>query len=255
MAHLPPPHTGYAFPGLENLHNDIYPSISPAQTPSLKQPGKVVLVTGASRGIGRAIALQYAHASVATLILVARSASNLSSLEKEIATIDSKIKVLTFAIDVSNADAVKTLADKVNSQEGRLDILINNAGADSPWVPLSQTEPASWWSTAEISLKAPYLFCQALLPLLTKTAKTQGKVDVINMSSIGAHILMPGASAYQTSKFALLRLTEFVDLESAGQGVVAFGMHPGGVVTDMSRDNAMLEGCEFCSLFSFLFLP
>ncbi|KAF2644132.1 putative oxidoreductase [Massarina eburnea CBS 473.64] len=239
MPDLPPAHSGFAFPGLENLHNDIYPAISVADTPSLKQPGKVVLITGANRGIGRSIALQYAHAGVATLVLVARSSEKLKEVEDEIAKIDSGVQVRTFAANVSSEKDITTIKRSVETDLGRLDILINNAGAASPWAPIPQTEPAGWWNDFETSVKGPYLFLHTFLPLLTATAKKNKedgklpKVDVINMSSIGAHVLMSGGSAYQTAKLALLRLTEFVDLEVGSEGVVAVGMHPGGVLTEL----------------------
>ncbi|PVH95498.1 NAD(P)-binding protein [Periconia macrospinosa] len=239
----PPPSSGYAFPGFSNLRNDIYPAISAAQTPSLKQPGKVVLVTGASRGIGRAIAIQYAHAGVAAIILVARSAGALEEVKKEIQGIDSGIKVSVKPVDVTSVEGVRGIKEEVGKEEGRLDVLVNNAGAGGDWVPLAETKPDEWWWDFEVSVKAPYLFLQAFLPLLASTAeKYGGKADVINMSSIGAHIFLPGASAYQTCKLALLRLSEFVNVEYGNKGIVCVGMHPGGVLTELAKGKVELEG-------------
>lgn len=116
---------GYAFVGLDKLHNDIYPAISAAQTPALKQPGKVVLVTGASRGIGRAIAVQYAHAGVATIILVARTAAKLEEVKKEVEGVNKDVKVRIEAADVTSEESVKALAERVEKEEGRLDVLVN----------------------------------------------------------------------------------------------------------------------------------
>lgn len=136
----PTAHTGYAFVGFENLHNDIYPAISAAQTPSLKQPGKVVLVTGASRGIGRAIAIQYAHAGVTAIILVARSAGLLEEVKKEIEGIDKGIKVTVKAVDVTSEEAVKGLKEDVVKEEGRLDVLVNVSFCSLLLFPLSVHE-------------------------------------------------------------------------------------------------------------------
>ncbi|KAF2474883.1 NAD(P)-binding protein, partial [Lindgomyces ingoldianus] len=118
----------------------------------------------------------------------------------------------------------------------KLDILINNAGDSSPWVLLTETEPSSWWNTMEVNLKGPYLLLHAFLPLLVETAEAnKTTVDVLNVSSIGAHTTSPGASAYQISKLAVLRLTEFVDAEFGQQGVNAIALHPGGVKTELAR--------------------
>lgn len=241
----PPPSTGYFFPGPSNLHADIYPSISTCSTPSLVQPGKTVLVTGASRGIGRAIALQYAHASVSCLILCARNGLQLTTLEAEIKKINASIRVLRFAIDVTQDEEVRQCAERVKSQSARLDILVNNAGITAPWVPLAETDPSSWWQTVEVNLKGPYLMLHAFLPLLVSTAKETAKtVDVVNICSIGAHTVFTGASAYQLSKLAVLRLTEFVDVEYAAQGVNAVAVHPGGVPTDMGLGIEQIRPCE-----------
>jgi len=235
MAEGPPSHTGYAFPGMENLHSDIYPHISAVQTPSLKQKGKVILVTGSSRGIGRAIALQYAYAGVACIILCARSTSQLEEVERDIKMINGSIRVIMFPLDVGSEVDIKKCAREVQSKEGRLDVLINNAGFSAPWVPLAESDPQEWWQTFEVNVKGPYLMLHAFLPLLMSTAKGYGSIPgVINISSIGAHMTNIGASAYQISKLAVLRLTEFVTEEYGAQGVNAFSVHPGGVPTDMA---------------------
>ncbi|KAH8621078.1 putative oxidoreductase ucpA [Alternaria alternata] len=238
-----PSSTGYAFVGLSNLHHDIYPAISAALTPSLKQHEKVVLITGASRGIGRAIAIQYAHAGVAAMILVARSTVSLEEVKKEISGVDISVRVKTVTIDVTDAEAVKELAEEVEREEGRLDVLVNNAGVAGDFLPIAETNPKEWWLDFEVSVKAPYLFMQALLPLLVHTAEEHsGKADVINMSSIGAHTLLLDVSAYQTCKLALLRLSEFVNLEYRDKGIVCVGMHPGDVSTNIVKGKTLFEG-------------
>ncbi|KAF2128286.1 putative oxidoreductase ucpA [Dothidotthia symphoricarpi CBS 119687] len=233
---LPPPHNGYAFPGLDNLHNDIYPAIAASSNSSLQQSGKVVLITGAGRGIGRATALQYAHASVGCIILCARTSSQLDQVESEIHEVNGKIRVLKYTVDVTEDEEVQKVAQDIKEKEGKLHVLVNNAGASSAWVPIVDTEPAKWWRDFEVNIKGPYLFLHACLPLLVETAeKSKTTVDVINVGSIGGHTTAPGSSAYGSSKFALLRLTEFVDVEYASKGVNVVTVHPGGVETTLSK--------------------
>ncbi|PSN65350.1 putative oxidoreductase ucpA [Corynespora cassiicola Philippines] len=233
-----PPHTGLEFPGKESVHNDIYPAINASQNPSLAQLGKKILITGAGRGIGRSTALQYAYASAEAIILCARSTSELDAVASEIRDINSTVKVSSFKLDVTDEAAVKSLVGTITDEFGALDVLINNAGAAGPWVPLHETEPAYWWHTLEVNLKGPFLMLQAFLPLLVKTAEASGKghVHVVNVTSIGAHVVAPGGSSYMTSKLALLRLTEFVDVEYRDKGVIAIGVHPGGIVSKLSNE-------------------
>jgi NAD(P)-dependent dehydrogenase (short-subunit alcohol dehydrogenase family) len=251
----PPPEHGRLFTGPSNVHNDIYPSISPASNPSLHQPGKVVLITGAGRGIGRAMALQYAHANVSAIILLARTVSQLEETSRGIAAISPSIKVLSFAVDVTKESSITACAEAIKASEGRLDILINNAGASEFWVPLAESNTSEWWNSFEVNVRGPYLMLHAFLPLLIATAeKNKGVVDVVNVSSIGALMTFPGASAYQMTKLAVLKLTEFVHVEYAGKGVNCVAIHPGGVASEMTDKLPVLQPCKFYApLFTFAF--
>ncbi|KAJ4373565.1 hypothetical protein N0V86_007707 [Didymella sp. IMI 355093] len=240
-----PAETGYAFVGLENLHNDIYPAISPKDNPSLHQPGKVILITGAGRGIGRAIALQYAHADVASIILCARTTSQLDEVESAIKAIRQGIRIHKHSVDVASESAVASLAEQIAREEDRLDILINNAGYSARWIPLHSSEPSDWWRSFEVNLKGPYLLTQAFLPLLLKTAEKTGHVDVINMASIGAHQVNALTSNYAISKLAVCRLTENINVGYADKGVNAINVHPGGVETELANQEIdILKPCE-----------
>jgi NAD(P)-dependent dehydrogenase (short-subunit alcohol dehydrogenase family) len=245
MAHLPP-HVGLTF--TKTIHHDINPSIDPTKS-DLSQPSKVILITGAGRGIGRSIALRYADTGVACLILCARTASQLDEVSQAIHAIHPDVKVRTLALDVTDEEQVSLAAEKIKEEEGRLDVLVNNAGVSSPWLPITESDVLGYWKVWEVHLKGTYVMLRAFLPLLVETAKMyETKVDVVNVSSIGAHVSIPGASAYQTSKFALLRLSEFVCIEYEKMGVNCIAIHPGGVVTDLSRNNKVIQASKSCRL-------
>lgn len=147
-------------------------------------------------------------------------------------------------------------ANKVK-MEGRLNALINNAGLSSKWLAITELDVDSYWSVWTVHIKGTYLMLRPFLPLLVETAKREKThVDIVNMTSIGAHMTSPGASAYQTSKFALLRLTEFVSSEYEEHGVSCVAVHPGGVLTAMSKTlPAIQSSMTYPSCADFLLLP
>lgn len=94
-----------------------------------------------------------------------------------------------------------------------------------------------WCKTWDLHIKGTYVRFTPFLPLLVKTAKSQNvKVDVVNTTTLGAHLAMLGGSAYMGSKFALIRLSEFVDAEYGHKGVNCLSLHPGGVDTGIAKD-------------------
>ena len=237
--------SGYDFPGFENLRNDIYPAIDVSKTDSLQQPGKVVLITGAGRGIGRSMAVQYARANVATIIICARTASELDEAEARIKETNAKVTVKKETLNVTDGTAVKALAQSVEQSFGRLDILINNAGLSRPWEPVGETDPEDYWQVLEVNLHGPLLLTHAFLPLLVKTADTQKThVNVMNVTSIGAVMVSPGGSSYGIAKLALQRLSEFIGAEYGDKGVNIVGLHPGGVVTKLANVIKEIKDCE-----------
>lgn len=139
--------------------------------------------------------------------------------------------ILALKLDVADRQSVEASAKQVNEAfDGRLDILINNAGYLSTWVPLGETNPDEWWKDWEVNIKGVYLMTHAFLPLLlNSTLRT-----VVNVSSIGAHLLTPGASAYQITKLAIIRFSEFLMTDYGNQGLLSYSIHPGGVKSDLS---------------------
>jgi NAD(P)-dependent dehydrogenase (short-subunit alcohol dehydrogenase family) len=116
----------------------------------------------------------------------------------------------------------------------RLDVVINNAGFYEPMANISASSVDCWWKSMTVNLKGPYLITRACLPYLTKS---QPGGQIVNVSSVGAHRLFKGISAYSTAKFALLRFTEFTHAEYSEKGVIAMVVHPGAVATEMGLQN------------------
>ncbi|KAF2757082.1 short chain dehydrogenase reductase [Pseudovirgaria hyperparasitica] len=242
-AHFPA-HVGQNF--TPTTRADIYPPTNPLLS-DLSQPTKTVLITGASRNIGRSIALRYAEASVSRIVLVARGTTD--GVAREISAINPAVKVLQITADISEPADVERAGREFSAWAGadaRLDVLINNAGVLETRVPLCESEPAEWWKTWEVSIRGTYMMLRTFVPFVVATAEKRTGVPgtVINMSSIGAHVAAPRMSAYQSSRFAVLRLSEFVEVEYGARGVNVHSLHPGAVATDMTRKSAMVEEAE-----------
>lgn len=196
--------------------------------------GKSVLVSGASKGIGRATAISYAKAGASRIAILARS--DLSLVNQEMLDAAKKAgrvepKILRLSADVSNRAEVEQAAQKVAAEFGELDILINNAGYLERFLPIAEADPDEWWRTFEINVKGLFLMTRSFLPLVLKS---QDKT-IVAVSSIGAHLSVPGASSYQTTKTAVLRLNDFLQAEYGDQGLLVYGIHPGGVLTELAR--------------------
>lgn len=173
---------------------------------------------------------------MACIILCSRTASELDDVEQAIKKINAHIRVHKFSIDITEEAKVLAVAEAVKKEEGRLDILVNNAGTGDPWNLIADGVTEDYWRTVTVNFEGPYLLIHSFLPLMVETAKTtRAIVDVVNISSIGATVATPGASSYQVSKLAVSRLTEVVQVEYGSQGVNCVAVHPGGVLTELSK--------------------
>jgi NAD(P)-dependent dehydrogenase (short-subunit alcohol dehydrogenase family) len=135
---------------------------------------------------------------------------------------------------VQDRQTIKTAAAETKKTFGKLDILINNAGYLETFIPVSESDEDDYWTTWEINYRGVYWMTKEFLPLLLDPEYKDGYKTIVNLSSIGAHLIRPGASSYQTTKFALLRFTEFLMAENAEKGLLAYAVHPGGVMTELA---------------------
>ncbi len=195
---------------------------------------KVILITGASRGIGEATARHFAQRGDWQLVLAARS--DLSALAQSL-----DAEVLPLSLDVADADAVRGAIAQAQARFGRIDVLVNNAGLIDPIGRLTDISCEDWGRVIDVNLKGAYNTLRSVAPLM----QAQGKGLVINISSGAASSALEGWSHYCASKAGLLSLTRCADVELRGQGVRVVGLSPGTVATAMqvaikdSRINAV----------------
>ncbi|KAL8905620.1 MAG: hypothetical protein Q9207_002530 [Kuettlingeria erythrocarpa] len=211
------------------IHNDTYLDIDPLKS-DLSE--KCVFISGASRGLGRAMALSFARAGASFIAIGARG--DMNSLAEEIKTKVTAAqrkppKVLPIKLDVTSRQSVDDAASAVEKEFGKIDIIINCAGVLSAMAKVADSDPEDWWHTWTVNLRGTYLVTRAFLPMMLKG----GDKQIVNVCSVGAHLVLPGLSSYQPSKLAQLRFTEFVCAEYGEQGVVAFCIHPGNIPTDI----------------------
>lgn len=193
----------------------------------------VALITGASRGIGRAVAETLAQHGLA-VGLVARSAAALDEVRRTCAAAGARVAVAT--ADVTEPAAVGAAVESVRAELGPIDLLVNNAGRiESTEVPIWEAEPDEWWDVVETDLRGPFLFCRAVLPDMV--ARKHGRI--VNITTGAAIDGRPSYSAYSVAKTGLLRLTGSVLAAGAQHGIRAFDIAPGVVVTDMTQSMPM----------------
>ena len=187
--------------------------------------GQVALVTGASRGLGRAIAVDLAGRG-ARIGALARDAAGLDATVAAIRGVGGEAVALV--ADVAAAEEIATAVARLTGAFGRLDILVNNAGAIAPIGRLADTDPALWATNVTVNLVGAYHALRAALPHLVRLGGV-----VVDISSGAAHRPLEGWSAYCSAKAGLVMLTRAVDHEYRDQGVLAYGLSPGVVDTGM----------------------
>jgi NAD(P)-dependent dehydrogenase (short-subunit alcohol dehydrogenase family) len=185
--------------------------------------GKVVAITGASRGIGAAAARVFAGAG-AKVALLARSRAEIDALAAEIGP-----DALAVVCDVADWGSVQAAVAAVLARFGRLDVWIGNAGMIEPIARLAEADPATWAQAVQVNLTGIFHGMRAVLPVM----KAQGGGTVITISSGAAHNPLEGWSAYCSAKAGAAMLTRAAHLEEGGNGLRIMGLSPGTVATEM----------------------
>src|SRR5438105_2915460 len=202
-----------------------------------KLSGKIALITGASRGIGRGIALAFAREG-AKLVLTARTCDQLDAVAQEAAAL-SHAQTVAHPADVSDERQVDELFAHVRSEFGRLDLLVNNAGAFDGG-PLDQLSVEAWDRVINTNLRGPFLCTRAALRIM----KPQQSGRIINIGSIAAQRVRPNSAPYAASKHGLWGLTQATALEGRDYGVTCGAIHPGNVMVERRQASGRDEDDE-----------
>jgi NAD(P)-dependent dehydrogenase (short-subunit alcohol dehydrogenase family) len=192
--------------------------------------GKIAVVTGGGRGIGRGIALKFAREG-ATIVLAARTKSEIEAVAKEIQ--DAGGRAAAVPADVAEETHCQRLMGAAEAQFGRVDILVNNAGDYGPVKPVEEISPVEWDHVIAVHLRGAYLLMRLVLPGMY--ARSSGVI--LNVSSLSAKAALGWGSPYAAAKAGILGLTRVAAAESARKGVRVNAVCPGPVTeTKMSKD-------------------
>ena len=194
--------------------------------------GKVALITGAARGIGKAIALKFAEegADVAFTDLVINEAAE--ETISEIAAYGHKVK--GYASNAANFDETHAVVEEILKEFGHIDILVNNAGITKDGLVLRMSE-AQWDAVIAVNLKSAFNFIHAVIPSMAR----QKGGSIINMASIAGQMGNPGQINYASSKAGLIAMAKTVAKEMGSRGIRANAIAPGFIVSEMT--NALPE--------------
>lgn len=194
-------------------------SLNPFSTP------RHALITGASRGIGRATALAFAKLGVSS-ILIGRSLQDLEAVAEEVRVLGAQAK--TVALDLSEVSKIQSGLAPVLAAVDSIDILVNNAGMGYT-ANLIETPLADWQQVIDLNLTAPFQCVQAVLPIM----RSQRQGTIINIISVAGRQAFPEWGAYCASKFGLMGLTKSLAQEERAFGIRAVALCPGAVDTPL----------------------
>ncbi len=198
-----------------------------SQTSSQRLSDRVAIITGASRGIGRAIALALAAEGANVAV---NYASSSSAAEEVVAAItDAGGNAIAFQADVSKVDQVETLLDKTLEKFGRVDVLVNNAGITRDTL-LLRMKPEDWQAVIDLNLTGVFLCTRAVSKVMLK----QRAGRIINIASVAGQMGNPGQANYSAAKAGVIGFTKTVAKELASRGITVNAVAPGFISTDMT---------------------
>ncbi|MGB6778951.1 3-ketoacyl-ACP reductase [Planococcus citreus] len=196
--------------------------------------GKTAIITGGGRGIGRATAIALANEGV-NVGLIGLKQENLDKVSVELQ--DANVKVATASADVTDLAAIEQAIEKLKTELGDIDILINNAGTGK-FGGFLELSPEEWKNIVDVNLMGVYNATRAVLPGMIE----QSSGDIINISSTAGQKGAPVTSAYSSSKFAVMGLTESLALEVRKHNIRVTALTPSTVVTDLAHESNLITG-------------
>lgn len=198
--------------------------------------GKVALITGAGKGLGKAIAIALAKEGV-HLAILSRTESDLLALKEEVHTIDESLKVAIATADQSDYSSIKAAISSLTSEIGVPDILVNNAGTGK-FGKFLDLDVHDWENIIKVNLLGVYYVIHEVLPGMLE--RKSG--DIVNVSSTAGQKGNPMTSAYSASKFGLNGLTESLMQEVRKSNIRVFSMSPSTIATDLSINLNLTDG-------------
>ena len=222
-------------------HHSQYPAIDPKTALKGSASGKIIFITGASQGIGQATAVAFAQAGAKAVYVTARSEHALAETKARVSRANPETQCEYGICDVTDEAQVKASIDDCLGKFGGIDVADANAGYLDHWKKIGESDTASWWRTWEVNLKGAYYVIRYTIPYLIESARKHSASGstgghLILISSVGAQRVRPRASDYQTSKHAINRLCEFVNVDHGDDGIKCFAIHPGGVPTGLAKN-------------------
>ncbi|KAJ7169078.1 hypothetical protein C8R43DRAFT_876461 [Mycena crocata] len=222
------------------IHHDTYSIISPLKS---DMSGKVIFLSGASKGIGRAAAISFTRAGASGIVIAARSENLLIQLEEELLQIDRShlsqppVVIMRVILDSSNQSSVEAAASRTRTIFGKVDVLVNAVAIVDRPLNILESDPEDWTSTLTTNLRGTYLVVRAILPLMTQMESTSNRM-IVNLVSASIHLSTSRSTAYSLSKQALMRMSEMLHLDYGREphNIDVIGFHPGYVLTDLTKD-------------------
>ena len=198
--------------------------------------GKVVVVTGAGSGIGRAIARQV-HAEGAQVVAVDVVPAGIGKLAEEL----GPDRVLPVELDISDGERVDATIDDVIAKHGGVDVLFNNAGVSDQFTPAAATSDDLWESVLGVNLIGPFRLARRVLPSMI----SRGGGAIVNTGSVASVVGGAGGAAYTVSKHGILGLTRSLAIDYGSKGVRVNAVLPGAIRTGLtSSEDAVVEGAD-----------
>ncbi|MBD2455923.1 3-oxoacyl-[acyl-carrier-protein] reductase [Nostoc sp. FACHB-87] len=206
--------------------------VLPENLQSLK--GKVAIITGGSRGIGKAIALELAKYGASVVVNYASSSTAADNVVAEITSVGGQ--ALALQADVSQAEQVEALINATTEKFGRVDILVNNAGITRDTL-LLRMKPEEWQAVIDLNLTGVFLCTRAVSKLMLK----QRSGRIINITSVAGQMGNPGQANYSAAKAGVIGFTKTVAKELATRGITVNAVAPGFITTDMTSNLSNTE--------------